>query len=531
MNKMHGDETGVFFDVESLIDFLQKKNPGIDVWSDEFLWKEGYAANRNKRYLLVDEEERRSALSFLLRDGIVADEKRRAVVFPGNFDLGNMMDLPADKCGYRFLSDELKRLHRVEIASDSYDEFDTIKKGIADLTGRIFKEHEAMNPSKAWKVVKLLYRLTRTRNASLMQLLRQPTEKKFSLSFRRAHAFEKNQEQVWLLSDLLVYLSAELSTEKIEKTRHYLADLDGLAKNVDDNVAASIAESCRKNLGRAIEIYRYLTVNLDEFHVSDQVKHVPLDEALHTRVYSLEFAHYAASRNTLIDKAKPTCQVNSIHKDLERFLLKAFSDEELLDQGAGISLADSHAFLLKWQMDVAELVRRAIGASFAIADYEKVVAQAVMLLTIHYWIRDANGGPGMLPDLVTISINELLAAICCITYSEHVPTQYKPYWLGQAAQSGGIHFAIKFSAKKFGAVDPVPEEHRFIWDLRLEWFKNELRGWHQFTEVKWEFQNVVLRKLSEIGRNTNIDEIAMNLHALGVYVERELLNAYESSRP
>ncbi len=527
---MHGDETGVFIDVESLINFMQKKNPSINVWSKDFLWKADYAAHRNKRYLLVGEDERRSALSFLLRDGIAADEKCRAVIFPGSFDLGNAIDILAEKCGYRFLSDELKILHGIEISSDSYDEFDTIKTGIADLTGRTFKQHEAINPSKAWKVVKLLYRLTRTRKASLMQLLRQPTEKKFSLSFRNAHAFEKNQEQVWLLSDLIVYLSAELSAETIEKTRLYLSDVAGLAASIDDSVAASISETCRRDLNRATQIYRYLALKLDAFHVSCQTKPVPLDEGLHTRICSLDFAHYAAGKNTLMAKAKPNCQVNSIHNDLGRFMRKAFSDEELLDQGAGISLADSREFSLEWQIDFIELVNKALGASFPIADYEKVVAQAVALLNIHYWIRGSTGGPGMQPELIRISINELLAAICCIVYSEQFTTQHKPYWLGQAAQSGSIHFAIKFPTEKFGAVDPVPEEHRIIWDLRFEWFKNELRGWHKLTEAKWQFQNVVLSNQSEICRNENIDEIAINMHSFGKQIGRELLNASEISK-
>ena len=210
-----------------LTDFKESKDNsgGVDPMSPEFLFDKKYAQLRNSGRFYPGTYGSRSLLSFMLREGMTQD--RREKLFPGDFDLGNMRPVPKERCSYEKLADQIHGEGRNSKSAD--DAFHTIKKHICLITGKKMQEHFKNSASKTLKVVKTLDLLTRNGEHRLMQLLALPKpDKKFSLSFRDAYPFEKNQEQVWLLADLKAYLSVELTEQRFEEIHLLFSNLHEL---------------------------------------------------------------------------------------------------------------------------------------------------------------------------------------------------------------------------------------------------------------------------------------------------------------
>ena len=489
--------------IEFLIAELQKNEVDLDLWSTEYLFHSKHAEHRSTIEAMGGPEMRRSRLSLLLREGMT--KERREKVFPGPYDLGNLRDIPAESATYEKLASHLSE--NGWSGTDSTDMFDTIQGGIHRITGKKMPGHFSVNKSIALKVIKTLHMMTRTRNPRLMTLLNLPEPgKKFSLSFRDAYPYEKNQDQVWLIADLKAYLSVELDEDRIAKIGDTFSLLHEQMDNTLINIERILIELGDLSYGTVVAAYGALTTAVNEYPLEQVEKvDIPLDQALFIHLHVLDYAHFAVAYPQLIKAAVPDYAVTNVAGELLALTKTVFSSLSLpaKEYAPLIPLWDMSVFALRWRDEIVPIMSKAMGMNFGDERYEKMAEDAKRLLMIYYFFRDLTG-PASATDQKSTSILHVVAALCCVWYTSKFGTISKPYWPGQQSQGGSINSSNKLpELKNDSFIDEVPEEHRHIWANRLEWFANALRGQSELTERQFAMRSALISKMLNICLHTN----------------------------
>lgn len=501
--------------IASLLADIQKEKGDLDLWSSDYLFNREHAEDRSKIQARGGPEVRRSRLSLLLREGMTPE--RREKVFPGPYDLGNLKDIPADLSTY----EELAR-HLAEngwSTTSSADMFDTIRDHIDQITGKKMLEHFKTNKSTALKVIKTLHMVSRKSNPRIMSLLGLPKPgQKFSLSFREAYPYEKNQDQVWGIADLKAYLSVELDEERIAEISDTFELLHEQMDNTLINVERILIEVRRLDYAELMTAYDSLVAAVNAYPLEPiENVDIPLDQALFIHLYVLDYAHFAVGYPQLIKVAVPDYTVASVAGELSALTRKVFpslspaaKEYDLL-----IPLWDTSAFASHWRDEIIPIMNKAMGMDFGGERYEKMADDAKRLLTSYYFFRNI-AGSALANDQTNTNIWYVVAALCCVWYTSKFGTISKPYWSGQQAQGGSINTSNKLPELTNDAfIDDVPEEHRHIWANRLDWFANALRGQTELTERRFAMRSALVEKMLDICRHTNrtdwIEQAMMNL--------------------
>lgn len=521
-----------------LIDFIvegeQRKIPETDLFSREFLFSSAYAKSRNRRSF-GGLSGGQSLLSFLLRDAM--DIEHRNNLFPKNFDLGNMRQIPSEQCftdsdGRDSVTEELTSELRI-IFPDDQDlvvqatDLKKIKEGIASLTRRKMVQHYAHNKSKALKVVKLLYRLNNDRllnslddennkRPQLMAMLRRPDSltRKPSLSFRSAHPYAENEEQVFLISDLKVYLSIELDDERYLEIGGFHDFMEKQLSKVAARIDNEINVMCHTDQAQA---YKRITEALASSVFEPLLADIDLDEDLYFHLNALEFAHYAVGYSELLKKAKPVSQITPIPASLDKFAKELMQYESGRFYDVIFSADDTARFVDTYEKPLIFLVGKALGKVITRRDLESLKMHVFNLLCIY-----AIFGKGKLPldtKVQLFSTLELVAAICCVhdelSKTREERTQHKPYWKGQNTQGRSILTTLeKWTLSTDMSKERVPEEHYQIWTHRFEWVMAALIGCAELKTQQLIFRSALADAMNELSKTNNMAAIHKNLRLL-----------------
>jgi hypothetical protein len=504
---------------------LQKEGDGIDLWSKEYFFDKKYAPHRSMMVMHSGSRLSRSLLSLLIREGMT--EERREKIFSGDYDLGNTRTLLPELCSYKKLVAELYGEGSTHIDADN-DPFETIKKGICRITGRDMQDHFKVNKSTALKVIRTLNILARNREPRLMQLLILPVPpKKFSMSFRDSYPYMKNQEQVWLIADLKANLSVELSEKRFHEIALLFSSLEESMKNIIWNVEKILVGAYHSDYSSMFSVYADLVTAVESYQVQHERKALPLDEELFIHLHMLEFAHFAIGYPNLIAEQIPTLPVTPVIGELKALTKKAFPAlfVAVKEDGLRIAINDIPEFSLRWQKEIIAMMEKAMGESMTFNEFDKIKPGVQILLRNFYSHQDI--GNGALSGEMKISPWYVIAAFCCVWYPRLVNTPesekiFKPYWLGQAAQGGTLHASVNDSRIGF-AVDRVPEEHRHIWNVRLEWFADALRGHTELRVQRLNFRAALIRRILDICSTNDTDWIAQKLISLSDYIKDYVL--------
>ena len=492
--------------IESIISEIQRKNPSVDIWSKEFLFDERFAEIRSKPVVFGGNGKGKSLVSFLLRDGMTSE--RRTRIFDSQYDLGTGKPITVDFCHIEKLTDEL--YGDEEESVDSNNLYKSIIRDISSITRKQMRSHYKTNRSTALKVIKTLY-LVRKREKHLMRLLILPKPgKKFSMSLRSSYPYKKNQDQVWLLADLLAYMSVELDKDlivKIENTFSTLLEqLTALCQKIEEDLYGSII-----NYQEMIIIYQELIALAKSFSIEHGPKNIPLDEEFFIHLHRLEFAHFAIGFPQLVSEVIPKWVMTNISGELTALTKKMFPESGSSAAGFAIFIQDVPAFAIEWQDELVEIMRKGMGADISDIEYKKIITNSEHLLTNYFLFQDGQFGK-VASKSVMVDFNYVIAALCCAWYSTKSPTTIKPYWMGQQSQGGSVNTTINIAPlENLGVIDEVPEEHRHFWRHRLAYFEGALRGTSTLEVLRMGFKSVLVTRVLEIVRSNDIDSIQLEL--------------------
>lgn len=507
--------------INQVIFGFQKDGDGIDLWSKEYFFDKKYAQHRSTTVMHSGSLIGRSLLSLLLREGMT--EERRDRIFPGVYDLGNMRAVPPELCSYKKLVAELNGKDAAATYPDN-DPFETIKNGIRRITGREMQEYFKVNKLTALKVIRILHLLAINREPRLMQFLIPPVpQKKFSMSFRDSYPYIKNQDQVWLIADLKANLSVELSDKRFHEIALLFSSLHELMNNIIWNVEKILVGAYQSDYCSMLSVYAPLVKAVENYQVQHEPKDVPLDEELFIHLHMLEFAHFAIGYPKLIAEEIPTLPITPVIEELRAFAKKAFPVlfVDVKEDDPRIMINDIPTFSLRWQKEIIAIMEKAAGKRMTFDEFNQIKLGAQNLLRNFYSHQDI--GNGALHGEMKVSPWYVVAAFCCVWYIKLPNTLksakiFKPYWLGQAGQGGTLHSSVKEARIGF-TMDHVPEEHRHIWNIRLEWFADALRGHTELRKQRFEFRNALISKVLDICRTNNTDWIAQKLISLSSYIK------------
>jgi len=493
--------------IESFISDLQKSNANIDLWSKEYLFDKKYAEHRNKFEMYGGPEGHRSRLSLLLREGLTSE--RRALVFNGDYDLGNGRAISPELCTYEELTNHLYGKGRNGIAAN--DAYETIQDGTYRITGKKMKEHFQINSSTALKVIKTLWVMSSQRQARLMQLLIIPAlDEQFSLSLREAYPYHKSQDHVWLIADLKAYLSVELNEDRIFKISATFSHLLERTNTLDQKIGGELTE-LYKTVDHLINAYLRLIDIAEEFSFQNKLENIPLDEEYFIHLHVLEFAHFAIGFPQLARESIPEFSINEVFSEMRALAKNVFSASRELESDLLISLQDVPDFSIEWQDEIIEIMSKAMGERIDSRDYKKCIADTVHLLTHFYLFQEGQFIKVVTEEKMTC-IWHVISALCCVWHAKQFPANLKPYWLGQPSQGGSINATMKASIfDNLGDIDNVPEEHRHFLSNRLGWFAGSLCGYGDLVAVRMKFKSALLGKMLAIIRTNNIDSIQREL--------------------
>jgi hypothetical protein len=484
---------------DSLIEQIRDKHPEVDIYSREFFFEPKYSMIRNQQYLQVNPSSKRTLLSFLLHEGMI--EEKRSAIFPNEFDLGNLHEVPKAICKPAEL------LNYLDLPpEDGSAPLKHIHAGVKLLTGRSISDYYKVNLSNALKVTKTLYFLTRNRNENrLFSKLANPENGKSGLEFRESYQHKKSSALGYLVSDVREYLGAELSTQKITQIQAAFESISaaydkvmGRLQTIPTNKSINGDESARS-------FFDELYVSIKKYqHPLAPDNLVQLDEALYLHITSLPFRHFAQQYPNLHSigvRPLPLIPLSD-HIKIEEYRLTRIPINKISD------VLQSHAAFF---ISIASTLTNSLIDIKNLKKYAPLVTAVVDRVevfepkqSIHREDRDT-------------SLLRIVTAISAI-HDEHIQkTSHMPYWHGQQAVGDSLLTSLKTELND----ESVYEEHTQIWRIRLNWLSATLCGESALYKQRSDVEMLVLHRFSEIARVQNIDALEKATQLFLQHIETE----------
>lgn len=502
-----------------LRDDLEKRY-GDDPLSRKFIFNKEYTAARNE-YILGGPEQRRTVLSVLLHEAM--DDEHRDKIFPGKFDLGSRRNVAEKECTYAAVFDEL--YPGFDQKPDVNEPFEPVKQGIKRLTGRSVAEFLATDRLTTLKVVKLLYLISKTRPGSIFRILSQPETGKAGLEFRDAYPNAKNEELVWLVSDIREYLAAALTRGQMAETQNVFSSLLPRIEEVCSDAERPVIEKNKQAYRHLVSAYDALISVIQDFHF-DIPKELAgrLDETLYTYLSSLEFRHYAQKAPEIFDFATPLITISSIARQLRDFAQTIPTSPAMYGTVFSSNARKPHECKFKVK-DVPPFAHRYSGHihSFMETALSMPVEENAVRTCIPY-VKSLLGRalisvPGQVPleDEALADLPMIVAAFCAVQAERGKRTRYQPFWHGQLPTGVSLLESLKsdFSEKS------VYEEHTQIWYVRLYLFRDAINGHLEWGLRRQQLKLLILKKVAELTLLSDTEVISAQLTKFFHYVREQ----------
>lgn len=484
--------------LDAIFDLL-RKDSGVEPLSREFIFDRRHAQARNA-HVLGCFKPHRTILSLLLHEGM--DNDRRAQIFPGRFDLGSQRPVLDKECTYAALSKEL--FQYTYNIPDVNEPFEPVKIGIKRLTGRPVSDFLKKDKATTLRTVKLLYLFSKNRSRSIFSILSKPENGKAGLEFRDAYPNEKTKNLIWLISDLREYLSAELSTARIDEICEVFSLLQTDVEREALVIEKVLVTAYSLKYTHLISAYDDLINSIEQFRFDIPNETLRrLDETLYIYLCSLEFRHFAQQTLKINAVGTTTSPVVSITKRLHAFAqnLPPFLEVNgsilntapKLPNDWKFRTKDIPVFSTKYSHELCSLMDAAISTTVNV-DAIRLYAPYAESLLSRVLIFEAK--ESLILGNSYASLPEIVAAFCAV-HDEHLRrTNFKPYWHGQSA----IGDSLLASLKSRICDESVYEEHTQIWRIRLFWFRDAINGHSEWCERKLKLNSLLLTRLSELAR-------------------------------
>ena len=485
--------------IKFLIRQVQEQYPEVDIYSREFLFEPKYSKARSQNCIQGNNATKRTFLSILLHEGM--NDERRSALFPNQFDLGNLREVPSSICK------PVELLRDLDFPSeDASAPLKHIHVGIKLLTGRSISDYYKVNLSNALKVTKTLYYLTRNRNENrLFSKLASPEDGKSGLEFRESYQHKKSSALGHLVSDVREYLGAELTTQRINQIQAAFEFISSAYDKVIGRLRTITADTNTYSVELTQSIF-------DELHLSIKKYQHPLapdnleqlDEALYLHITSLPFRHFAQQYPNLhaIAVRTPPLIPSADHIKIEEYKLTRIPVNKISD------VLQSHAAFF---MSITSALTNSLIDAKTLEKYAPLVTVVVDRVEIFEPKQSLH------PEDRDTSLLRVVTAISAIHYEYVQKTSHMPYWHGQQAVGDSLLTSLKSEFND----ETVYEEHTQIWRIRLNWLSATLCGESAQYNQRSAIEMLVLRRFSEIACIKNIDTLENATQLFLQHIETE----------
>jgi hypothetical protein len=142
---------------------------------------------------------------------------------------------------------ELRKEQIYDLLDNDDHPFKSIEDGIESVLGRPLKSYKAQDPSSAYKVMKLLFKMQKTRHNRLFNFLKMPAAKRYSMEMREIFLFRRDEvsseDAVWLITDLKTYLSLDLQEQEFASIQAAFWPLQTTVRNIRRGVDQVLTEA------------------------------------------------------------------------------------------------------------------------------------------------------------------------------------------------------------------------------------------------------------------------------------------------
>lgn len=508
--------------VQLALEDLQIKMGGVDIYTEDFFFKELHAKQRSEIALLHTKLGRRSYLSLLIREGM--NSERRKIVFHSSYSLGNKLIIPSAICSLEKLADELLGGSRYTEASDA---FSTIKVGILKITNKTYTEHAKNNKSKALKVVHTLYKIMKSGHQSVFQLFAMPKHnRKYSMSFRDAYSYEKNKEQSWFISDLKSYFSAELSAGTFVRITSTFEELIPWTNELNILLENSIGKVGAERCGDEVSNFRKLTDVVRRFEFKSYPKRINLDKVMYSHICSLESAHFLVGYPQVIKLAIPDKKLIPIMHEILAFeqKIKSICTDAEVEFELIIPLKGVIEFSCEYLLEIKSIVEMAMGEVYSDEYILSLGQKALDSLSSFHFLKGSNIS-AVIDQSGGVDLLDIITSYCSILITESEQPKLKPYWSGQASQGGSLKESTKpFAASLNSLTENAPEEHRLYLVTRFEWCRYALRGIPELVEQIYDFRSATANLALKICSTNCVDSIERTKEEFLTYINNYLVD-------
>lgn len=483
---------------------------GYRPFTQEFLFGEGAAKARNNR--IMGPDGGRPLLSWVLREPM--PEGVRKSLFPGSFDLGNCLAVPADKCSYDGLATEIMR----ETGRDAGETIRTIRRGIVSITERKLTDYD--DRSTVLKVIKTFFKVMRDRGQDrIFGLIRAPSSPdEAHFEFRDAFPLSKNEKNTWIVADLKAYLGAEIPKQKLNRIDRLFGAFVGCVERTREKT-----EWCaysKKEYARVVKVCETLRKQIEAFQIRQAKSQASLDEDLYVHLCRAEFLHFAGELRVAFDAARPAEPIAAVVPDLRRLCRSVGQrvGQPLKPHTEFLVLATFIEFAKEFASDCMGMVINATGLQIDDSTYHKCIPYAEELL-----FRVNFMGRGTLPsrNAIWVSVRSIAAALCAVLQEHSLRSEIRPRWFGHKYQGGSLFNALSgkvYDSDGQTAAEERPEVFLQIWAQRLLWVQEALCNHLELAESKLALRKSLLTKLTDCVKAGPVDTIEEALDAFDQHV-------------
>ncbi|MBH3360226.1 hypothetical protein [Pseudomonas guariconensis] len=428
---------------------------------------------------------------YVIVNNLVSEEER-AKMFPGDFDLGNLKQLPESLQTYKSLEDEIRKESKVE----AFDRLKNIKKNALPLLGRSFSEFFSEDKTKTLKVLKTLYRF-QTEQSKLFTYLASPRiSNNPSYEVRDCHGFKGASEEVLLVSDIKSHASFEMPRERLASINNAYGSIRAVLDNADQKLAQKAGVECGGNLQRFTQLINQLATRIQGvLAVEDQEPaRLPIDEQLYTYLIRLEHDHHTEGNIKLLEKVvehePPFGEARYLIAELAHYIKLPLATPQhlLIDAETCETQFRDNPNAFKWFY--SNLLDRRIDDS----TFEKALplfGKLCKVLNFAELNKD-------------ISMSLALGAMALVLSELHKSNPYKPYWYGQGNISGGLQEYLKAVRFEHWNLD-VPEGSSRYWAGRAEYFSYTMLGQGDLFKGRALLSNTINQSLMKILDTQDLD--------------------------
>lgn len=474
--------------VRALLPLLEQRH-GVPALSREFVWEPRYAAARFERM------GGRSVLWQLLHLELTAQE--RELLFPGQFDLGNLRPIPDEMCTEEALWNLL-------FDGKELSEVQRLLRDVSATTGHEPHQHFSMGVGQAFKVAVLLHRVKSHRPAlkQLWAILRPPSLDSASLELTNPYPAGAPSELRFHLEDLRAYLSVEIVPERLSAIDGSFGEVRPRIDAALEAIEAVIKQHGSPSVAEVVRRYGQAAAQWQLRRPPPARRVLRADEQMYVHLHVLDFLHFAQAERRLRSKPLLRRAVTPVAHRLKagRIPVSALGGRPLPAE-----IACLH-----------EPLREALGEDVTLRQFRENLADTELLLRRRLQLMS-------FPPAADVDALTCLAAMVVARELKAQPQSFTPRLHGAShGQSSSVKAALR------RPLSSSHEEFGRILRYAVDWTRYALAGQTAVHEAKLAFEMQVITA-AEAVLNTHdaerVDTFLANLEGYARSGVRGLLQA------